>query len=411
MSDAPAPSLPPSVPGPVPGPGPGLGCVAVPIVARDIDGGLAEILALWSDVRFRPGGQAEAPRPHLMVVVNSASEDQITRIQTLYKGFPALAAAFSGFSVYSAGLEGARDVYAPDGGATGPVLGRKAGPNFLFRRLIELGAAQGGFTLQLELDCLPAGPGWLAAVQGVIGDHPRAWVIGSHYAGAGLLGADAKSHLNGNALYHTGDPRFRAFFNDIWMPRLLHQIRTRPDLAHDWWWAVERHEADARANNTSWQLFQTYDHFFQADPFVVNLAVPEDGARAYAQVFDRFAGLGRAPVFLHGPAMNAVRSALLQHRQNSIFEVLDLLDPPKNPAGTDRQSKTLPPERILLQAAADLLQPGSEEAAADAERAQRIRAACDALAEDHPARVHYERVRAHMRRHQGSSPARSITRA
>ena len=408
-----------------------LGCVAVPIVAQDIARNLGEVFALWADERFSPGVNGDTPRPHLMIVVNRASDDQLAHIQTLFQAYPQLETSFSGVSAHSVELEGERDIYAPDdpdNAALGPVFGRKAGPNFLFQRLIELGGHHGGFTLQLELDCLAVGAGWLKAVEMVIGDHPRAWVIGSHYAGSGLLGPDARSHLNGNALYRAEDPQFRAFFSDIWMPRLLHQIKTRPDLAYDWWWSVERFEADALVNNRSWRLFQTYDSFFHADPYIVNLAVPEDGVQAYARVFDRFVELGQTPVFLHGPAMKGVRRALLQQPQCGIFDVIDALDPPESsdvparrlrlrprlmrgaPAeprageqaadakSQDRSPVPQPPDQLLLRAAATLLELERNEIQAwlepDCAHAQAIRAAYEFLGKAHPACVHFDRVRA-----------------
>jgi len=392
-----------------------LGCVAVPIISFDIERNLGELFALWADQRFAPGTGAhtdEDTRPHLMVAVNRATDAELAHIESLYREYPALAASFSGFSAQSCDLEGERDIYAREDdtrwGEKGPAFGRKAGPNFLFQRTIEMAAAYGGFTLQVELDCLPVGPGWLAAVDEVIADHPRAWVIGSHYAGGDALGADVKSHMNGNALYHAGDPRFRAFLSDVWMPRILHQIAERPDLAYDCWWAVERHEADARANNTSWQLFQIYDSFFHADPFVINLLVPEAGTQYYKRVFERFESLGVPPVFLHGPAMNAARRAALQQPENTLFEIIDQLDTPPLSAirrprsagqterlrtdrqSLDRQCQIQSSSRLLLQVAAEMLNPGSNPELPD--RAQAIREAVAALGADHPARLHYDGV-------------------
>ncbi len=418
---------------------PRLGCVAVPIISFDIERNLGELFALWADKRFMPDAGEGAGEntgestgastgPHLMVAVNRATDAELAQIESLYRDFPTLAASFSGFSAQSCDLEGERDIYAREGdprwGEKGPAFGRKAGPNFLFQRTIEMAAAYGGFTLQVELDCLPVGPGWLAAVDQVIDDHPRAWVIGSHYAGGDSLGADVKSHMNGNALYHAGDPRFRTFLSDVWMPRIQHQIATRPDLAYDCWWAVERHEADARANNKSWQLFQLYDSFFHADPFVVNLLVPEAGTQGYRRVFERFEALGVPPVFLHGPAMNAVRRAALQQPADTLFEIIDHLDPApvstiRNPRSrerlrtgrssrdrlsrdrqsldrfsTDQQDKVQSSCRLLLQAAADLLNPGSNRSSNTdvPDHAQAIHEAITTLAADHPARVHYDGV-------------------
>lgn len=393
-----------------------LGCVAVPIISFDIERNLGELFALWADKRFAPGfapgtgtGTDKGTRPHLMVAVNRATEAELAQIESLYREYPALAASFSGFSAQSCDLEGERDIYAREDdtrwGEKGPAFGRKAGPNFLFQRTIEMAAAYGGFTLQVELDCLPVGPGWLAAVDQVIDDHPRAWVIGSHYAGGDSLGADVKSHLNGNALYHAGDPRFRAFLSDVWMPRILHQIAERPDLAYDCWWAVERHEADARANNQSWQLFQIYDSFFHADPFVINLLVPEAGTQYYKRVFERFESLGVPPVFLHGPAMNAVRRVALQQPESTLFEIIDHLDPPPFSAihhpgragrlstdrqSLDQQSQVRASSQLLLRVAAAMLNPGATAEAPDC--AQTLREAVASLAADHPARVHYDGV-------------------
>lgn len=389
-----------------------LGAVALPIVAQDIAQNLPDLFALWADARFRPVQNPDTPRPHLMIVVNQADPDQLARIQTLFQAYPPLAAAFSGLSAHSADLAGERDMYAPDGAEQPAGFGRKAGPNFLFQCLIELSATHGGFVLQLELDCLPVTAGWIEATQGVIADHPTAWVIGSLYAGQGLLGPDAKSHLNGNALYRAGDSDFQAFFGDIWMPRLLHQIGARADLAYDWWWAVERHEADARANNLSWQLFQTYDHFFHNDPYVVNLAVPRAGVQAYRRVFDKVSMRARAPVFLHGPAMKDLRRALLQRPHSSLFEVIDQFDPPgplqapdppPNPPPKlppEPRVATLAPDQLLLQAAAALLMPGNEDAIAlldpHSASARALEAAREALGETHPACAHFDRVRAHV---------------
>ena len=391
---------------------PNLGCVALPVVTRDIGQPLNEVFALWEDTRFHPGADPATRRPHLMVVANQASPEQLARAEALFHARPGLASSFSGISAHSADLSGDQDIYAPDGAAQAAGFGRKAGPNFLFQRLIELAAPQcarrGGFVLQLELDCLPVAPDWIGATNAVINDHPTAWVIGSTYAGRGLLGADAKSHLNGNALYRVGDAGFRRFFARVWMPRLLHQIASRADLAYDWWWAVERHEADARADNQSWRLFQTYDHFFHNDPYIVNLAVPRAGVQAYRQVFDRVANLTRAPVFLHGPAMKEMRARLLQHPHDSLFEAIDRIDPPQSPAQNsqppqrpDPADDTLAPDRLLLQAAAALLAQDNDaiKALSDPHSPwfRALAMARETLGETHPACIHFDRVRTYVK--------------
>lgn len=400
-----------------------LGCVALPIVADDISQALPELFALWADARFLPVPDPDMAHPHLMVVVNRASDDQLARIETLFHRHPALVAAFSGVSAHSADLEGDRDIYAREGSSEMGRLGRKSGPNFLFQTLIDLATPHGGFVLQIELDCLPVQAGWVGATQAVIAAHPRAWVIGSHYAGWGMVGDDNKTHLNGNALYRVGDSGFRAFFADIWMPRLAHQIKDRPDLAYDCWWAVEGFRADARTGNSSWQLFQTYDGFFGRDPYVVNLLASQQGAQEYTRIFDRFSRLGRVPVFFHGPDMHAVRQMLLRYPGDSIFGAIDRIDPPEGPVAAPVRDPG-PPARadapqdgplmplvddrvaanhLLLLAAGDLMAGDQDKAQGwlDPECAsgQAIAAARALLGENHPACTHFDRVRAHADRH------------
>jgi len=400
-----------------------LGCVAVPIMAGDIRRNLPELFALWADERFLPVLDGNTRRPHLMIVINRASPDQLARIEAQFHAHSRLATAFSGLSARSAELEGERDLYVREGSTGTGVFGRKSGPNFLFQRLIELATPHGGFVLQIELDCLPVQAGWIDATQGVIADHARAWVIGSLYAGSGMVGDDNKSHLNGNALYRVGDSAFRAFFSEVWMPRLMHQIAERPDLAYDCWWAVEWFRADARTGNDSWRLFQTYDGFFANDPFVVNLLASQQGAQGYAQVFDRFAGLGRVPVFFHGPDMHTVRQMLLRHPGDSIFDAIDRIDPPegsRRPRPPMRRapsdvavvqdvwatrlaaratSGALSAEQVLLQIAAALLTRDIGDARSWPDRGsalgQAVAAARASLGEAHPACAHFDTVKAY----------------
>ncbi|WP_212525604.1 hypothetical protein [Actibacterium sp. MT2.3-13A] len=310
---------------------PVLRCVAVPLIERDIGSNLAALLALWSDDRFFPVLDPRTPRPHLMVMANNATPERLAEAEAIFRAHPRLGRCFSGFSAHSAGLSGDRDLYARGRAARKGAFGTRAGPNFLFHRTLEQAGRHGGFTLQVELDCLPVQAGWIEAAQEVIAGHASAWVIGSVYAGVGELDTWLQSHLNGNALYRTGDGAFQSFLSGVWMPRIQTHVQRRPDLAYDCWWALERSQANARAANESWFLFQTFDGFFHADPFIVNLLVPPQGVQAYSRIFEKFARLGRTPVFFHGPAMKALSARLLDHPKDSIFEAIDRMAPAQTP--------------------------------------------------------------------------------
>ena len=306
-----------------------LNCVALPILHHDVQARLGGMLKIWADARFFPRLSHDAPRPHLLIVINDAGPETLAAAQAALDPYPGLKSCFSGVSARSAGLVKDRDLYTKRRNASEGAYGTRAGPNFLFQATMRMAAEFGGFTLQMELDCLPVQAGWLEQTQQVIDGHQRAWVIGSHYAGVGELDRTIQEHLNGNALYHTGNRSFQSFVSRVWMPRLLRHAQVRRDLAYDCWWALERSQATAIPPNDSWELFQTFSAFIQADPFIVNLVSPAHAARDYIAVFEKFRQLGRTPVFFHGSAMNKVCDALLADPKIDVFQAIDHLSPPK----------------------------------------------------------------------------------
>ena len=411
---------------------PVLRCVAIPLVRRDIGPNLEKALALWSDDRFFPRLNSQVPRPHLMVMVNNASSEQLARVEAMFQAQPRLMTCFSGFSAHSADLKGDRDTYIRSPLIGCGVYGTRAGPSFLFLRTLQQAGGHGGFTLQIELDCLPVQAGWIEATQHAIDDHASAWVIGSLYAGTGEVDADTQSHLNGNALYRTGDGRFRSFLHELWLPRLLEQTQRRPNLAYDCWWALERAQASALSANEAWHLFQTYDGFFHVDPFVVNLLSRPEDVQDYIRVFEKFYLLGRTAVFFHGPAMPVLRQQLLDYPEDSIFDGIDRMAPPdagRRPlplpatAGpdavcshpmpatqaaswlerfADRMRKDTPSDaRLLLRAAAARLMVDRGQALKNLERSQALSWAIDAarrvLGPNHDAVIYFDRILAAAR--------------
>ncbi len=321
-----------------------LRCVAVPILGNEIGAELAQLFDLWADPRFRPLLTPQQERPRLLIVANSATPERLAEAERLFHARPVLHDCFSGITAHSAGLEGERDIYKRDAHGAAGRYGNRAGPNFLFQETMRLAAAFGGYVLQIELDCLPVQADWITAVEAVIAANAGAWVIGSVYAGRGVLDRAMSLHLNGNALYRAGDPAFMVFLDRIWLPRLLHHAARMPNLAYDCWWALERELVDVRAENDSWQLVRTHDCFFRNEPLVVNLVHDETGLSRtglsdYATTFQRFADLGRMPVFFHGPAMRSMARQLLQHPDDDMLAAIHRADP----AGA-------PPARMLRRA-------------------------------------------------------------
>ena len=311
---------------------PQLGSVSVPIVRADIDGNLVTLFELWNDSRFFPALSDDEPKPALLVVVNSAPPEDLARIAALFATYPSLAACFSGIHPVSANLSGDQDLYLREANPRSRgAYGSRAGPNFLFFETMRQAAGFGGYTLQIEVDCLPVQAGWLDATHRVLQRNAGSWVIGSSFAGSGLVNRDISLHLNGNALYHAGDERFTDFVETVWKPRLLEMTNKIPSIAYDCWWSYERAHVEVENDNASWQLVRTYDCQFRNDPFVVNLLDQRNSTADFLAAYDRYARLGRIPIFFHGPMIREVAATLLEHRTDSMIEAIDRLDPPATP--------------------------------------------------------------------------------
>lgn len=339
-----------------------LGCVVLPILASDLRENLPTLLKVWAHPFFFPRLTNDAPRPHLLLVVNNATEDELEKCIAFVDDFPEVKACFSGVSAKSAELSGDMDLYTKRRDLQKGAYGTRAGPNFLFHAGMKMAAEFGGFALQIELDCLPVQAGWLELTQEVIDGHQRAWVIGSHYGGDGELRSDIQEHLNGNALYKTGSRHFQRFVAQVWMPRLLEHVRGKHELAYDCWWALEKSQARALPPNEGWEIFKTFSGFIQSDPFIVNLTVPVDQARDYISVFEKFIQLERQPVFMHGQAMVPVRGLVAENHRLNIFDAIDRLSPPQEERGPlpELQAAMLGDEDVAGEIMPSLLAMGRE---------------------------------------------------
>lgn len=298
-------------------------CVAIPLLAQDIGPNLATTFGIWEDDRFLPRTYHAENRPRLLIVMNNGSDAEKQKAEELFRAHPRIVSCFSGVTVENAELHGDADVYVRDSTQPRGRFGNKAGPNHLFQKTMQFAARYGGWTMQLELDCLPVEADWLDATQRVIDGGTRSWVIGTLFSGRSGIDRAFQTHLNGNALYKTGDPEFQTFLASIWLPSITKLSLHWPNLAYDCWWSLQCYLADASKGNSFWDLFQTYGSFFRYDPFIVNLLVEPSGAGEYITQFQRFASIGRSPVFFHGPAIKPLLRTLLLNRQDNLLTAID----------------------------------------------------------------------------------------
>ncbi|MFM8552616.1 MAG: hypothetical protein ACKOCD_09995, partial [Nitrospiraceae bacterium] len=77
------------------------------------------------------------------------------------------------------------------------------------------------YTFLMEADCLPVRPGWLDALDHATHNAPSgSWGIGSSYTGPTMLAPMWVFHINGNALYATGDLEFQDYLTGDFLKAL-----------------------------------------------------------------------------------------------------------------------------------------------------------------------------------------------
>ena len=194
--------------------------VEIPFTRSDIVA-LELTVALWE--RHWPCYTLRSPsRPDLLVGFNgnisaSAHAGLRARLYALLAR-RVVRECFGRVTVESAYLTGVEDTYDKRRRDANWTLG----PNNLFVHFLEVAAWRGyRYMAQLEPDVLPLRPLWLEQMH-CLAATSSAWVLGSPFLGLCArdahsrrceeLGDDIKFHINGNALYATGDATFRSYW-------------------------------------------------------------------------------------------------------------------------------------------------------------------------------------------------------
>ena len=121
--------------------------------------------------------------------------------------------------------------------ATWNPWGLKSGPNWQFFQVLGDVSRNhpNEWTLLLETDTYPTRPDIVAGLYDLISSHPDRWVVGSiePTVVSDRLEKRLVGHINGSALYHSGQPGFQAFLRSVWIPSLLSIVAERPDYPFD----------------------------------------------------------------------------------------------------------------------------------------------------------------------------------
>lgn len=299
-----------------------LEAIVVPCLASDLQI-LEFILGMWSTSCFTPS--ITGRKVKLLLVFNQLNSDLKRTILEIWDAHPKLRFYFDELQVQSADLTGDRDLYVKS--RTREVkgeFGNIAGPNFLFQSAMNYASRFGGYVFQMEVDCFPLMPGWIEALDDVIRGAGGAWVIGAMYNGSFAVNQAVKLHLNGNALYKTGDPKFIDFLNNTWIPRLSDLSKEMPNLAYDCWWALEidRSKTNDLSPDSSWNLVRRYNSFFYNDPFIINLTKLDSLEETFGEYFNFYDSVGKSPIFLHYASCKELAERVLAGEADSLLYLL-----------------------------------------------------------------------------------------
>jgi glycosyltransferase involved in cell wall biosynthesis len=194
-----------------------LEAIAVPLIPHELDGFL-ERLETWLDPKFQPSfSHVKGVVLHLFLSCAKQQELQ-QKIDDTIQGLPWLSHYFAEVRVTYLDLASEVDYYIK--GSSLNVFCNKSGPNVFFLTMM---AACRNYrnTFLMEADCLPVRTGWLDALEQAATDcPPGTWIIGANYAGPTMVEESNSYHINGNAIYATGDRSFQDYLSGDFLKSL-----------------------------------------------------------------------------------------------------------------------------------------------------------------------------------------------
>lgn len=308
---------------------PKISALAIPLTTGEHEQLLTN-LWLWSQPAFAPYlGVRPINPPDLILICNNSDAALIEKkARHFIQSHPHLETCFGELSVINLNLSGASDVYQRENAGTPSPEGWRAGPNNLFFGAMEAIRDRPGYCLYLETDCVPLRPDWLRSLESLVTENEPPWVIGSFYRGNDALGPGEKRHINGNALYATGNSDFQRFVDDVWKPELNRMIETQPELPFDC--AIEAlfQRADGRRQpiDPLWTRLQSVAHQFRYTSAIQNMAGDSRVGDALASHLADELRTSPTLQFIHSrPLADEIHKLKRDERRVSLVRLLNLL--------------------------------------------------------------------------------------
>jgi len=252
-------------------------CIAIPTISREL-GDLAVLFACW-----RLFHRNEKVSERLLITLPNAHDqallDNINRLASILE----IDRLFELINVEFLDIPLDEDIYIKHGQKWAgkiPRLGLKSGPNSQFFRTLRC-ARSNEFTFLNETDVFPLNSTWHRDLSQSLRVN-KDWVLGSHYCGDTTLGVDIISHINGAAVYATGNHDFQKFCTEIWEPGIAEMCKKMPDTAYDIWLSRLQHkysrepELWAQKGRSYQRLITDAISRFTGTEYIANLTLPSD---------------------------------------------------------------------------------------------------------------------------------------
>ena len=250
-----------------------LGAIVVPTTYFELNR-IIENLYIWDSPAYQPYMSfPNQPSVYLHFVFNSFRNEQVeSLIKEVFNKTYILSRCFAGIKFSYCNLEGDRDLYVRGKkGIALPLEGYKSGPNNQFFTTIEQFAKDYPYIFYMETDCLPIKADWLNKLTEIVNNSENFWLKGSIYRGNSPIDRDFQNHINGNAIYATGNPDFQRFVKEVWKPELINTIQSeKPSLAYDCFLDLYFNKASAKDRNKQWCQWQNIAHKFTYTDFIQN---------------------------------------------------------------------------------------------------------------------------------------------
>ena len=243
-------------------------CIAIPITEREVDV-VIENFSHWLNPKLYPSLVGNIVENVHVFLDCKERVDIIEKFERYLSG-GRLGHIVKNFKLTFLGLPDSVNYYLKiDDGSK---RSTKSGPNIFWLSVMKYCEVYEN-TLQIESDCLPIRGGWFDNINNIVSNWPRDfWIMGPQYHGPTRLDMAYILHINGNAVYATGNSQFQDFLDDVYVPLIKDVIdKNNHTLAYDTAFSYLLLSGnDKYIQNKNSSLIRNLDKFVFSD-FILNL--------------------------------------------------------------------------------------------------------------------------------------------